>query len=168
MRSRLFIQFLTIINQSACLSTLGLLYVYACKKENTPPLSGPMAPGIYSEIDIQAVMAKMGVKFRVIKTDSQGYDIRHKFLWVCFGNDTINDKVEDVVKSILDTFIAKYPRIYHNYTFHLFYEKDIKSIPENSHTFASATFLPGGDRALIGRIPIDDYKEYWLSFAYTK
>jgi len=54
------------------------------------------------------------------------------------------------------------------FTFHLFYEKDLKGLPENSWTFACAVFLPGGNRALVGRVPIDDYKEYRLSFSYEK
>jgi len=151
-----------------CLLTLGLFHAYACKKENAPPSSGPTAPAIYSEIDTQAVAAKTGIKFSVIKADSQGTDIRYKFLWICFANGTNQDKVEEVVKNILDALIAKFPRTYHSFTFHLFYEKDLKGLPENSWTFACAVFLPGGNRALVGRVPIDDYKEYRLSFSYKK
>jgi len=101
-----------------CLLTLGLFHAYACKKENAPPSSGPTAPAIYSEIDTQAVAAKTGIKFSVIKADSQGTDIRYKFLWICFANGTNQDKVEEVVKNILDALIAKFPRTYHSFTLH--------------------------------------------------
>ena len=150
-----------------CLS-IGLLHAYACKKENAPPSSGPTAPATYSEIDTQAIAAKAGAKFNVIKADFQGTDIRYKFLWVCFANGTNQDKVEEVIKNILDALIAKFPRTYHSFTFHLFFEKDLKGLPENSRTFACATFLPRGDRAQVGRVPIDDYKDFRLSFSYAK
>jgi len=150
-----------------CLS-ISLFHAYACKKENASPSSGPTAPAIYSEIDTQALVAKAGAKFNVIKADSQGTDIRYKFLRVCFANGTNQDKVEEVVKNILDALIARYPSTYHSFTFHLFYEKDLKGLPENSPTFACATFLPGADRALVGRVLIDGYKEYRLSYSYAK
>jgi len=150
-----------------CLSTIGLFHVYACKKENAPPSSGPTAPAIYSEIDTQAIAAKAGAKFNVIKADSQGTDIRHKFLWVCFANGTTHDKVEEVVKNILDALITKYSSTCHCYTFHLFHENKLTITPEDSQPFARASFLPEGSRLKVGRIPIGGFAAYRLIIEYT-
>lgn len=124
-----------------CLSTIGLFHAYACKKENAPPSSGPTAPAIYSKIDTQAIAAKAGANFNVIKADSQGTDIRYKLLWVCFANGTTHDK--------------------------LFHENELTGTPEDSQPFARASFLPEGSRLKVGRIPIDGYAAYRLIIEYT-
>ncbi len=154
-------------NLSIYLLITSLCIVFACKKDNAPPSAAADASA-YSEIDTKAIAAKTGVNFRVVKADSQGADIRYKFLWICFADGTVQAKVEDVVNNILDEIIVKYPKIYHSFTFHLFYQKDMKDTCENSHPFAAASFLPRGDRAQVGRVPIDDYKNYQLSFSYSK
>lgn len=151
-----------------CALFFCLFLVTACKKGSAPLSAAAAASSTYSEIDTKAIADKTGVRFRVVKADSQGSDVRYKYFWICFADGTDRAGVEGVVKNVLDDLIAKYPAIYHSFTFHLFYQKDMKDTCENSHPFAEAAFLPGGDRAMVGRIPIDDYKDYRLSFSYAK
>jgi hypothetical protein len=142
---------------------MGLLAVLACDRKNSPP-----SASAYSEIDTQPIATQTGVPFSILKTASKGGDIRQKFLWVSFDGNPGKDRVEVVVKNILDALIAKYPRTFHAFTLHLFYKNNLGSIPEDSPTFARATFLPDGDRTKVGRVPIDDYRAYRLSIDYTK
>jgi hypothetical protein len=142
---------------------MGLFAILACDRKNSPP-----SASAYSEIDTQPIATQTGVPFSILKTVSQGGDIRQKFLWVSFDGNPGKDRVEAVIKNILDALIAKYPRTFHAFTFHLFYKDKLRTIPEDSPTFARATFLPDGDKGKVGRIPIEDYRAYKLSIAYSK
>jgi hypothetical protein len=111
-------------------------------------------------------MARTGIRFRIIKTQVLGSAPIHKFLWVCVPDQTPREKVEELVREIIEATIEKYPNTYHSFTAHLFYESELTGKPEDCRPFAKATFLPEGDWSKVGRAPIDDYKNFQLALEF--
>jgi hypothetical protein len=147
-------------------STFFAILIYACKKEpekgskfETPLLVG-------AEIDIQNVESTIGCKFKILKTETIGYTPLHKFYWVCLKKGVANEKVKELADAIIKETITQKPRTFHSFTIHFFWEDELAGSVEKSRRFARANFLPEGSWLKVGRVPLDDYKRYKLTFAF--
>jgi hypothetical protein len=146
---------------------VSLCVLAGCKRAAPPKPADTQAQVVASEIDTQDITARTGVRFRIIKTEVRGYMPIHKFFWVCVSDQTPGEKVEGLVREIINATIVKYPKTYHSFTVHLFHENELTGKPEDCWSFAQATFLPEGDWTKVGRIPIDGYKNYQLNLNYS-
>jgi len=88
----------------------------------------------------------------------------HKFYWVCLPKKVSTQKVQELADSIIKETIAKKPKAYHSFTVHFFWEDELGECVEKSRSFARANSLPEGDWTKVGRVPIDDYKDYELTY----
>ena len=78
------------------------------------------------------------------------------------------EKIEGLASALIKETIAANPATFYSFTIHFFCEPELAKTIEASRAFAHATFLPGGDWAKVGRVPIDDYKDYVLNCVFLE
>ena len=139
----------------------------ACKESLSPP-SDLSSAGAMFEIDIHRITEATAINFKILKTSAIGQMPRNKFYWVSIETKVTQEKTEQLADAIIKDAIAKTRELYHSYTLHFFYEKDLKSSIEDSKALARANFLPMGGWAKVGRDPIDNYKNYQLTCKLVK
>jgi len=101
-------------------------------------------------------------RYRILKSESVGSSLVHKFFWVALPDMPSQEDLRLLADAIIKSVIAKKPRVYHSFTIHFFMEKDIQAGVLEGKRFAYANFLPEGSWLKVGRIPVDDYKDYRL------
>jgi len=144
-----------------------VFFTYSCKQE--PSESAALeTPLIEEEINIQKIEAATGIPFKILKTETVGYTPVHRFYWVCLKEKAAQKKVESIADAIIKNIISKKPKIFDSFTIHFFCESDIGETLEKSNRFAYATFLPEGSWMKVGRVPIDDYKNYKLTCTFIE
>ncbi|MGB8951769.1 MAG: hypothetical protein WCC06_03780 [Candidatus Aminicenantales bacterium] len=161
-----FFPFIAALVTLLCLST-------SCKRESAAenPVKEPppdMAPLAVAEIDVQRIQDQTGLRCRILKTETLGYTPLHQFYWVCLPEKPSPQRLEALALAIIKETITRKPRVYHSFTIHFFCEKELSDIPERSKSFAQATFLPEGSWIKVGRVPIDDYKDYKLTCTFLE
>ncbi len=112
------------------------------------------------EIDIRKIENLTGIQFKILKTETIGYEPLHRFYWVCLPKKVNSQKVNELFDAIIKEIIAKKPKTYHSFTVHFFLEDELAECVEKSKSFARANFLPEGEWIMVGRASIDDYKSY--------
>jgi hypothetical protein len=75
-------------------------------------------------------------------------------------------KLEQLATVIIKETIANKLKTYHSFTIHFFLEEKLKDTLEKSECCARAYFLPEGNWLKVGRVPIDDYKNYKLKLTF--
>jgi len=150
------------------LSFTFIIFSLSCKKEpsENPLLQTAQFVGV--EIDVQKIENLRGVQFKILKTETIGYMPLHKFYWVCLKKKVNNQRVEELADSIIKETIAKKPKTYHSFTIHFFWEDELAASIERSRSFARANFLPEGDWTKVGRVLLDDYKDYELTCTFLE
>lgn len=144
-----------------------VFFTYSCKKE--PSESAALEiPLIEEEVNIQKIEVATGIPFKILKTETVGYTPVHRFYWVSLKEKAANEKIEALADAVIKDIISKKPRVFHSFTIHFFYESDIGKTLEKSNRFAYATFLPEGNWMKVGRVPIDDYKNYKLTCTFIE
>ncbi len=144
-----------------------IIFSFSCKKSSEKPmLLAAQLPE--TEIDIQKIENLTGVQFKILKTETIGYMPLHRFYWVCLPKRVSNQKVNELADSIIKEIITKKPSTYHSFTVHFFWEDELGECVEKSKSFARANFLPEGDWTKVGRVPLDDYKDYALSCTFLE
>jgi hypothetical protein len=143
-----------------------IIFSISCKKTPSEITMLEKAQPQETEIDIQKVEKLTGVQFKILKTETIGYIPLNRFYWVCLPNKVPSQKVKELTDSIIKEIIAKNPKTYHSFTIHLFWEDELGECVEESKSFARANFLPEGDWTKVGRVPIDDYKDYKLTCTF--
>lgn len=121
-----------------------------------------------TEVDVKKIEAQIGVSFKILRTETLGYMPLNKFFWVSVSEKVSPEKVEKLAEAIIKETILSRPRTYHSFTVHFFWEKELGPALETSQSFAKATFLPEGNWAKVGRVPIDDYKDYKLTCSFRE
>jgi hypothetical protein len=140
-----------------------IIFSLSCKKSSEKPmLLAAQLPE--TEIDIQKIENLTGVQFKILKTKTVGYMPLHRFYWICLPKRVSSQKVNELADSIIKEIITKKPNTYHSFTVHLFWEDELGECVEKSKSFARANFLPEGDWTKVGRVPLDDYEDYALTF----
>ncbi len=140
-----------------------IIFSLSCKKEPSEKPILETAPLAGVEIDMQKIENLTGIQFKILKTETIGYEPLHKFYWVCLPKKVSNQKVKELADSIIREIIAKKPKTYHSFTIHFFWEEELAERVERSKSFARANFLPEGSWLKVGKAPIDDYKVYKLT-----
>ena len=150
------------------LSVILLLLSFCCrKKEPTEKaFEERKGAGAAAEIDVQKVEAATGISFKILKTEAVGFMPRHKFFWVCVPERASKEKIEGLASAIIKETIAANPAAFHSVTIHFFSESELGTTVEASKAFARPTFLPEGNWVKVGRVPIDDYKDYVLNCVF--
>jgi len=145
------------------ISFTTIIFCLSCKKAplEKSMLQTAQLAGI--EIDIRKIENLTGVQFNILKTETIGYTPRHKFYWVSLKKKVSGQKVKELADSIIKEIIAKKPKTYHSFTIHFLREHELGESVEGSKSFARANFLPEGDWAKVGRVPITEYKDYKLT-----
>lgn len=145
-----------------------ILLLPSCKKNpaegttlKTPPLVG-------TEVDVKKIESQTGISFKILKTESIGYTPLHKFYWVCLKDKINKQRLETLAEAIIKETIVLKPNTYHSFTIHFFWENELRETIGKSPCFARATFLPEGNWQKVGRLPIDDYKNYKLSCTFLE
>jgi len=145
------------------ISFTAIIFIFSCKNKPSEKTTLQTAPLAGIEIDIQKIENLTGVQFKILKTETIGYMPLHKFYWICMQEKAISQKVEQVADAIIKETIAKKPKTYHSFTIHFFCENELAESFEKSKSFARANYLPEGSWLKVGRVPIDDYKDYKLT-----
>jgi hypothetical protein len=114
------------------------------------------------EVDQEQITGGLGLNFRILKTGAVGSSLVHKFFWVVLPDMPSQEDLRSLSDAIIKSVIAKKPRVYHSFTIHFFLEKDIQDGNLEGKRFAYANFLPEGSWLKVGRVPVDDYKDYRL------
>ena len=135
----------------------------SCKKEPSEKPILETAPLAEVEIDIQKIENLAGVQFKILKIETVGYMPLHRFYWVCLPKKVNSQKVHELSDAITKEIIARKPKTYHSFTIHFFWEDELAENVESSKSFACANFLPEGSWLKVGRVPIDNYKDYKLT-----
>lgn len=161
--------------------------VFACRQREKPtpprgalPQSDPAsisargAPGeeaLAKELALlngDKIQEELSIAFKIIKTETLGYATLHKFYWVSLAEKVPAEKIEILARRLIEETIARQPAAFHSFTLHFFWERELGDRPETSPAFARATYLPFGDWQQVGRVPIDNYKNYQLTIAYIE
>ena len=149
-----------------------IIFLPACSKdEGTEGSAGtgkPVVKSVASEIDPEKIAKTVGVSFQIIKTEAVGQTTRNKFYWVCVGDKVSAPKIDELAMAIIRETITARPQTYHSFTVHFIREFDLKETPESSAAFVRATYLPEGKWRKVGRVSIEDYKEYRLKLTQPK
>ena len=151
-------------------SVFLILLSLCCQKEpsSEKPLEGRIETAPTTEIDIHKVEAPTGISFRILKTEAVGFTPRHKFFWVCLPERQNKEKIERLASALIKETILANPAFFHSFTVHFFCEPEMTRTIEASKAFARVTFLPEGSWVKVGRVPIDDYKDYVLNSAFLE
>ncbi|NIO48647.1 MAG: hypothetical protein GTN73_04300 [Candidatus Aminicenantes bacterium] len=136
----------------------------SCKKAPSEKTMLETAQLAGIEVDTQKIASLTGVQFKILKTQTIGYMPLHRFYWVCLKNKVDSQKVKELADAIIKETIAKRPKTYHSFTVHFFCEDELADSVEKSKSFARTNFLPEGDWTKVGRVPIDDYEDYELTY----
>jgi len=148
-----------------------LSFLASCqRKENQVSLKKAAESPGKIEINVERIKEMTGISCRILKSETLGYIPLHKFFWVSVPEKLDKEKLETLAMAIINETIHFRPRTYHSFTIHFFLEEELGPKVETSESFARATFLPEGSWAKVGRVPIDDYKNYQLTchFLETK
>jgi hypothetical protein len=145
-----------------------IIFSLSCKKEPSEKSMLQTAQLVGIEIDIQKIENLTDVQFKILKTETIGYIPLHKFYWVCLKKKVNSQRVEELADSIIKEIIIKKPKTYHSFTIHFFLEDELGASVERSRCFARANFLPQGGWVKVGRVPIDDYKDYALTYTFLE
>lgn len=137
-----------------------IIFSLSCKKEPSEKPILEMAPLAEVEIDIQKIENLTGVQFKILKTETIGYEPLHRFYWICLPKKVNSQKVNELSDAIIKEIIARKPKTYHSVTIHFFLEDELAECVESSKSFARANFLPEGEWVKVGRSSIDGYKSY--------
>ena len=121
-----------------------------------------------TEIDVKKVESSTGVLCKILKTEDIGYMPKAKFFWVLLKERAGRQKLEEIASGIIDETTVKKGKIYHSFTFHFFDETGFVGSPERSKAFAKINFFPDGSQDKVGRVPIDDYKNYQFVCLFIK
>jgi c-di-AMP phosphodiesterase-like protein len=145
-----------------------IIFSLSCKKELEKEAIFKAIQLVEAEIDTKKIINLTGVQFKILKTETIGYIPLHKFYWVCLKKKVNSQRVEELADSIIKEIIIKKPKTYHSFTIHFFLEDELGASVESSRCFASANFLPQGGWVKVGRVPIDDYKDYSLTYTFLE
>jgi hypothetical protein len=140
----------------------------SCKNEDAQKTSFEAVPQGPSDIDVKKVIAASGIPFKIIKREDIGFFPKQKFFWVLTKETPAVQKTEELASAIIKETINLKPQTYHGFTIHFIDEASFAGTPENSKCFAKATYFPEGSIEKIGRMPIDEYKEYKLVCTFLK
>lgn len=146
------------------LTCIFVILSFSCKKESSKNADLETSLLFQSEVDVKKIENLLGIRFTILKTETHGYKPVHKFCWVCLEEKVDQEKVRELAREIVNSLIAEKPSTYHSFTIHFFWRDDIKGSVEESKSFAQAAFLPEGGWLKVGRVPIDDYKDYKLKY----
>ena len=145
-----------------------IIFSLSCKNESSGKSILETAQFAGIEIDPQKIESLTCVQFKILKTETVGYIPLHKFYWVCLKKKVNNQRVKELADSIIKEIIAKKTKTYHSFTVHFFLEDELGASVESSRCFASANFLPQGGWVKVGRVLIDDYKDYSLTYTFLE
>ena len=137
-----------------------IIFSLSCNKEPSEKSLLQTAPMVGAEIDTQKIINLTGIQFKILKTETVGYEPLHRFYWVCLPKKVNNQKVNELSDAIIKEIIVRKPKTYHSVTIHFFQEDELAECVESSRSFARANFLPEGGWVKVGRASIDDYKSY--------
>ena len=141
-----------------------LFFLASCqRKESQESLKKAAESPGKIEVNVERIEEMTGISCRILKSETLGYMPLHKFFWVSVPEKLDRGKIESLAMAIINETIHSRPRTYHSFTIHFFLEEELGPKVETSESFARATFLPEGDWAKVGRVPIDDYKNYQLT-----
>jgi len=140
----------------------------ACKKQASNKASPEIQLPGSAEVDVSKIESSTGLHFEILKTETHGYKPIHKFFWVCLSEKPDEQKLKDLAEAIIKEAISSNPETYHSFTIHFFCESELEETLEKSNRFAQATFLPEGSWLKVGRVPIDDYKDYKLTCEFIE
>ena len=143
-----------------------IIFSLSCKKESSEKPMLETSPLVVAEIDIQKIESLINVQFKILKTETVGYEPLHKFYWVSLQEKINNQNVRELANAFIKETIARKPRTYHSFTIHFFLKDELTDCVEKSKCFAHANFLPEGGWVKVGRLPIDDYKSYKLTLSF--
>jgi hypothetical protein len=141
-----------------------IIFSLSCKNESSGKSILETAQFARIEIDIQKIENMTGVQFKILKTETIGHTPLNKFYWVCLPKKVNSQKVKELADFIIKEIIAEKPKTYHSFTVHFFWEDELGERVEQSKSFARANFLPEGNWTKVGRAPLDDYKDYALTY----
>jgi hypothetical protein len=134
----------------------------SCSRRDKQKTSFEAVPQGPSDIDVKKVSAASGIPFKIIKTEDIGFSPKQRFFWVLTKETPVVQKTEELASAIIKETINLKPQTYHGFTIHFIDEAGFAGTPENSKCFAKATYFPEGSIEKIGRVLIDEYKEYKL------
>ncbi len=137
-----------------------ITFSLSCNKELEKEAIFKAIQLVGAEIDTQKIINLTGIQFKILKTETIGYEPLHRFYWVCLPKKVNSQKVNELSDAIIKEIIARKPKTYHSVTIHFFLEDELTERVESSKSFARANFLPEGEWVKVGRASIDDYKSY--------
>jgi hypothetical protein len=137
-----------------------ITFSLSCKKELEKEAIFKAIQLVGAEIDTEKIISLTDVQFKILKTETIGYDPLHRFYWICLPKKVNSQKVKELSDAITKEIIAKKPKTYHSFTIHFFLEDELAECVEKSKSFARANFLPEGGWVKVGRVSIDDYQSY--------
>lgn len=144
------------------------IFSSSCKKESPKEPTIETAALVGAEIDAKKIESLTGIPFKILKTETIGYRPLHKFYWICIREKVNNQKVKKLANTVIKETINKKPKTFHSFTIHFFWEDELTETIEKSKSFARATFLPEGGWLKVGRVPLDDYKNYTLICSFLE
>jgi hypothetical protein len=149
-----------------------IIFLPACSKneatEGTAGTGKPAIKAVAFEIDPGKLANAVGVNFRILKEEAVAQTTRNKFYWISVGDKVAVPKIEELAMAVIRETIAARPQTYHSFTLHFIRESDLKETPESSAVFVRATYLPEGSWQKVGRVSIEDYKDYRLHLTLPK
>jgi hypothetical protein len=151
-------------NASLIVFDMALLFLMivqsSCEKTPVEKTTFNSVEQRVTEIDATKVELTTSIPRKILKTEDIGYVPKAKFFWVLLKERADRQKLEEIASGIIEETVAKKGKIYHSFTFHFFDETGFVGSPERSKAFAKINFFPDGSQDKVGRVPIDDYKNY--------
>lgn len=146
-----------------CIFSLMLLN-YFCNRQLSEDTFRKTDEYVELGINIKKIEESTGISFEIIKIKDIGYDPLNMFFWVNLDKKISGEQLKSLSQAIIEAVIKNKPKTYHSFTLHYISIDKDKESEENPEAFATVTFLPEGNWAMVGRVPIDDYSDYVLTY----
>lgn len=147
---------------SALLTACLIEASVACQGKGTAGETFETVAQVPVEWDVQKAARASGVDIKIMRSEVIDRDVTLLFLWILVKTRTSGDQTRLVAQSVIDEIRAWRPAAFHGLTLHFIESPGLKRGPNDSPSYARATFFPEGNPEKIGRVPIDGYGSYKL------
>jgi hypothetical protein len=149
-----------------CLLFVLVNVLICCKGDAPRDLDVKISKSTISDIDPQKVKNITGIPFSIKKSESFGLRALHKFYWISTSDKLREQDVTNLAETIIKEIILLKSESFHSFTIHFIWQEDLDETVEKSKCYARAHYLPEGEWEKVGRVPLNEYRDYKWLYSY--
>jgi hypothetical protein len=150
----------------SCLLFVVAYILICCKVDAPRDMDDKISKSTISDIDPQKVMNITGIPFSIQKSKSFGLRALHKFYWISTSDRLREKDVTNLAETIIKEIILLKSESFHSFTIHFIWQEDLDETVEKSKCYARAYYLPDGEWEKVGRVPLDEYRDYKWQYSF--